>query len=734
MTSIFFAGSPASRPMTAPRPSTSLFRPGDNCCAVARAGRLSFLVDGAAYFEAFMRAAERAERAITILAWDFDSGTVLNPGAERPVTLGEFLDSLARRRRRLQIRVLDWDYPLVFGTDRELSPLYGLSWRPHRRVDFRYDDTHPLAGSQHQKIVIIDDKFALIGGLDLACKRWDTPEHKPDDPRRTSGGKPYPPFHDLMVALDGEAAVALAEVVRQRWLNATGKAIPPVTTAGDPWPPALKADVTRVDVGIARTMPANNGSRGVREVERLYLDMIARARRRIYIENQYFTSDSVGKALAARLAEPDGPEIVLVTRLLSHGWLEEMTMHVLRTRLIRELRAADRHGRFHVYYPHLEGLAEGTCIDIHSKMMAVDEEWLRIGSANISNRSMGLDSECDIVIEANGEARVAEVVTGFRDRLLAEHLEVPAAAVSRHIEAAGSIHGAIEALGSSGRSLRPLEKLKDWPEAMVAAVGFTDPEKPVALDMLLEQFTPDIELRRHIPMWKGALAIAALAIALLLVWRFTPLADIVTAESVTSWAEDFGTRWWAPVALVLAYTPASLVMFPRPLLTLAAAVAFGPVLGFSYAIAGVLLAALATYLLGRTLRRETVRRIAGERLNRVSHVMRTHGLPAMVALRLVPVAPFAVVNVVAGAIRIKLWHFILGTFLGMLPGALAASFYGDQLKDALGDSTRINYWIAGGVLVALAGIGWGVRRWFKSIEASGGDQAAGSRPSQTAER
>src|SRR5213075_1758262 len=118
-------------------------------------------------------------------------------------------------------------------------------------------------------------------------------------------------------------------------------------------------------------------------------------------------------------------EIVVVTRLLSHGWLEEMTMHVLRTRLVRRLREADAHGRFHAYYPHVEGLAEKTCVDLHSKVMIVDDEWLRVGSSNISNRSMGVDTECDVVVEARGDETVRAQIRATRDRLVAEHAGVP---------------------------------------------------------------------------------------------------------------------------------------------------------------------------------------------------------------------------------------------------------------------------------------------------------------------
>jgi phospholipase D1/2 len=703
--------------MSEPRSENSLFKVGDNCSAVARAGRVALLVDAASYFEAFMRAAERAERSIVVLAWDFDSRTPLRVGADdERVALGEFLNGLVRRSRRLQVRVLDWDYPMVFGVDREFPPLYGLSWSPHRRVHLRYDDTHPLAGSHHQKLVVIDDRLAFVGGLDLTARRWDTTGHRPDDPRRTVNGKPYPPFHDVMIAVDGEAAAALADIARKRWRHATGEDIAPVERAGDPWPESLRADLVDADAGIACTAPAMKGEQGVRDVERLYLDMIARAQRTIYIENQYFTAHKIGEALAARLAEPDGPEIVVVTRLLSHGWLEEMTMQVLRTRLIQALREVDRYGRFHVYFPDIDGLAEGTCIDVHSKLMVVDDEWLRVGSANLSNRSMGLDTECDVVIEAGGQARLHKAVRAFRDGLLAEHTGARVEDVARELERAGGLAAAIAKLATGSRRLRPLDDLKEWPEAVVEAIEVADPEQPVSLDRLIEEFTPEeaVRERRHFGRKAGLAALVLVGLAL--AWRYTPLAQVATPDTVLGWAEDFAGRWWALPVIAASYTPASVVMFPRPLITLASVVALGPWWGFALAIGGNMLAAALAYLAGRRFGRDTVRRLAGERLNRICNAMRRRGLLAMTALRLVPIAPFVVESVVAGAIRIRFRDFALGTLIGMLPGSLATTVFGSQIEAALRDPGTINWWLVGAVLIVFGTGILAVRRWFVRLE------------------
>lgn len=714
-----------------------LFAVGRNCCSVARAERAALLVDGEEYFRNFMLAAEQANHMIAILAWDFNSNARLHFDGDRqrpPPRLGDFLNWLVRRRRRLHIYVLDWDYPLIFGTDREFRPVYGFGWRPRHRVHLAYDNTHPVTASHHQKIVVIDNALAFIGGLDLTVRRWDTCAHLVQDNRRRVGDKPYPPFHDLMMAVDGEAAHALDSIVRSRWLAATGRPLPPLPppgTAAAPWPSGLAADFNKVDVALARTLPEVPDHPGVTEVEKLYLDMIAAARQCIYIENQYFTAYRIGEALAARLAEPDGPEIVVVVRQFSHGWLEEYTMHVLRARLVQRLRAADRHGRFHVYYPYVDGLAENTCIDLHSKLMIMDDEILRIGSSNLSNRSMGMDSECDAAIEALGEARIAATIRGFRNRLVAEHLDVAPAMVEEAHCRHGSLHAAIDALaGGRSRSLRRLEQLPDWPEPVLELASIGDPGRPVSLERLIDDFSPEQLMAAEADedeaappsragprafMRKNALrllAVVTVVAALTALWRYTPLAGWVDANRVTAWAHEFADRPWAPLAILLAYTPACVVMFPRPLITLAAVVAFGPRLGFVYALSGILLAALFSYLAGLRMPHHTVRNVAGPRLLRLAEALRRRSLVSVTALRLVPLAPFVVEGLVAAAIGIPLLPFMLGTLFGMLPGTLATTIFGGQIEAAIEDPSRVNYSVLVAVVLVLAALSLVVRRWL----------------------
>jgi phospholipase D1/2 len=711
---------------------SSLFDAGRNCWRVESASRAAFIVDADAYFKAFVAAARQAQSSILITGWDFHSRTRLlcaeDGGAD--LELGEFLNDLARRRRELQIHVLIWDYPMVFGLDREWAPLYRLGWKPHRRLHFRYDNTHPVGGSLHQKIVVIDDRVAFSGGIDLTCRRWDTCDHAPEHPQRVVRGASYPPFHDLTMAVEGDAARALGDLVRERWRKATRRPIPPpakgrrllrfVRGAGaatpSRWPASLAANVANVQVAISRTEPPVSGSNGVREVEALYLDMIAAARKSIYIENQYFTADRIGEALAARLREENGPEVIVVLRELSHGWLEEVTMQTLRSRLIEKLRAADVYNRLRVFFPFIAGLKDGTCIDVHSKMMVIDDEVVRIGSANLANRSMGLDMECDLTIEASGREDVRAAIRGLRSELLAEHLGVEPQQVQDAVGESGALARIIETLQREDRTLKLLAPPAQPSEVVLNVISVADPEKPVALADLVQLFNADVEGGAQPsaggPAWGNIAAIVLVLIGLTALWKWTPLAAFLDGNQITGWARRVGEQWWAPPAMVLAFTPAAYTMFPRPLLTLFAVVAFGPLLGFVYAMLGIELAAWTTFVLGRKLNRTAVRRVAGAKLSAILDVLRRRGLLAITALRLVPLAPFAVEGVVAGAVRVKLWHFMVGTAIGMLPGTLTSTVFGDQLRVWLTDPSRINYWLIALALFVLGSATWIVRRWL----------------------
>jgi uncharacterized membrane protein YdjX (TVP38/TMEM64 family) len=214
------------------------------------------------------------------------------------------------------------------------------------------------------------------------------------------------------------------------------------------------------------------------------------------------------------------------------------------------------------------------------------------------------------------------------------------------------------------------------------------------------------------PAW-GKLALIAVAIALVAAaWRFTPLAEIVTAENILDVTRAVRERWWAPPVLIAAYTPAAFVLLPRPLLTLVSVMTFGVLLGLTYSTTGVLIAALVTYYAGRYLPRKTVHHLAGDALEPAGKLLREHGVLAVFGANMLPTPPFAVQNMVAGAVRIPLWKYMLGTFLALLPGMLAWTVFGKQIRNALEDTSQVSYWVIGAAAVLLVAFTLLARRFL----------------------
>jgi phospholipase D1/2 len=505
--------------------------------------------------------------------------------------------------------------------------------------------------------------------------------------------------------VDGPAAAALGELACERWRRATDRAphVVPGDSTPDPWPESVRPDLTGVEVAIARTEPNYAGRQAVHEVRQLYCDAIAAARRWIYIENQYFTSKAVGEALAARLAERDGPEIVVVTRRHGGGWLEQNTMEVLRSRLVRQLLDSERSGRLKFYCPE-DARLEGECIDLHSKLMIVDDRLLRIGSANLANRSMGLDTECDLAIEADS-AEIAHSIGALRARLLGEHLGVAPELVAREIERHGSLVTAVEALRGNHRSLEPLDAgVASDLEALVPEAAVIDPERPVDPEALVQELVPsDAQPRAGTRIAVLAAVLAGIAV-LAAAWRWGPLAQWLDRETLERAADAIRGSRAAPLWTIGAYVAASLVGMPITLLIIVTAVVFGPVAAFAYALGGSLLGAALGFMLGQALGRRVVRDLAGARLNELSRRLGRRGLLAVVAVRILPVAPFTVVNLVAGASHIRLRDFLVGTVIGMTPGILAISVFSDRLVAALHERSPMAI-ITLAIVVAIIGIG-----------------------------
>jgi phospholipase D1/2 len=679
---------PAEAAVDAARRFAPMLVPGRNCWRIERAARLAFLVDGEEYFGAVRAALANARRSIFILGWDIDSRMHLVPDGAHdglPEPLGEFLNAIVASRPDLHGYVLSWDFAMLYAMEREWLPIYKLDWRTHRRLSFRLDDRHPVGASHHQKVIVIDDALAFVSGYDLTRCRWDTSAHRCNDARRVDHRRePYPPFHDVGVVVGGDCARALGELARERWQRATGHGAIPAADAhdDDPWPENVAVAATDVDVAIARTEPAFDGRPGVAEIRALHLDAIAAAKRHIIAENQYFTSRTIADAFSDRLEEDDGPEIAVVSPFTQSGWLEMSTMGVLRARIHRALRAADHHARYRLYCPTLPWLDHRNgCLNVHSKVLIVDDTLLMLGSANLSERSLGIDTECNLAIEARGEPRLRDLIAGLRNRLLAEHLGCAPDDVAGALVREGGLHRAIAALGhEDARSLMAVEARFDPAlDALVPDRDVFDPEQPIDPDRIVADLALQGGERsgtgvRLIGIAVGVATLAAMALA----WRFTPLSEWLALGRLVDFAIALREQPWAPIAVLLAFVGAGLVAFPLIVLVAVTAMVFGPLVGPLYTLVGATLSAALTFAIGRKLGRETVRRLAGQRVNDLSRRLARRGLITIAFVRMLPIAPFSIVNVVAGASHIRWSDFLLGTLIGLIPGVVTMTFFIDR--------------------------------------------------------
>ncbi|SFG73848.1 phospholipase D1/2 [Palleronia marisminoris] len=464
----------------------AVLRPGATCWRVAPANRAALIVDAADYFVHLRTALTRAERTAYLIGWDFDLRIDMVPGQSDedgnapdgwPNRLGDFLKALVDRRPELRLHILKWDAAMLAQIATQAWETLSLKLASER-IHFALDSHHPVGACHHQKIVVIDDYLAFCGGIDVTTGRWDTRDHAPGDERRADpDGSLHQPWHDVTTALEGPVAGALGDLARKRWYAATGDELP-VPKAGNPpsWPDDLEPDFRNVEIGISRTEPRYHGTELVNEIEELYLAAIRAARRTIYVESQYLAAGSLCEAMEARLAEPDGPEIVIVNPQSAQSFLEDEAMHSVRSRMIERLREADARGgggRFSIVHPVN---AEGTPIYVHAKVFVVDDRFLKIGSSNIDNRSMGFDTECDVAIEAASDAE-RTLIRNFTLSLLSEHLGSDPDAVRAAWDEHGSLARAIEALRTSeGRSLHPIEAQPLDPlERMLADSRIFDP-------------------------------------------------------------------------------------------------------------------------------------------------------------------------------------------------------------------------------------------------------------------
>jgi phosphatidylserine/phosphatidylglycerophosphate/cardiolipin synthase-like enzyme/uncharacterized membrane protein YdjX (TVP38/TMEM64 family) len=679
-------------------------RPGRDCWRVESAERATVLVDAEAYFCALRAALLKAEHSINIVGWDIDRRMPFPGCAEDvarletlssadgheiaadgyPLRLGDFLAELVKRKPQLWIRILLWDFSLLYAAGRELRPAMALAlrWKTPRRLDLCLDDAIPMGSSHHQKLIVIDDAVAFCGGMDLSCGRWDSCGHAAQDSRRRLlDGAPYSPVHDVQVMVDGPAARCIGEYVRSRWARAAyeklGRGVE--RAPAQVWPEAVKPDFRNVSVALARTEPGFAGAPAVTEVERLFIRMIRDAKRSIYIENQYLTLDLVADSLTRALKNNPDLEAVIVSSNSYPSWVEDAAMIPGRHRFMQRITESGVGDRVLFLAPSNGATERAAEIKVHAKVMVVDDRYLRIGSANICRRSMGTDTEFDLtILGEDGESRAG--IVAIRNQLMAEHCGVEPDDVAAAIDATGSLRGAIHQLnGRNTRRLEPIAQV-DHPEAVPEALAaIADPEKPIDPTLSLATLAGDGSKKRtRKGPWVWLALVTLILVGLAALWTLTPLSAMAQVEN---WERMLAAIRgpWEVLAVLVVFVISGLVAFPVVVLIAGTTAVFGVWPGMLYAGLGAMASALVTYSVGWTLGQRRLRHYFGPRVNRIKQSFEGRGIVTVTAIRLIPAAPYTLVNLAAGALKIPPLEYAVGTALGLAPGILVMSLLGSTI-------------------------------------------------------
>jgi phosphatidylserine/phosphatidylglycerophosphate/cardiolipin synthase-like enzyme/uncharacterized membrane protein YdjX (TVP38/TMEM64 family) len=718
---------------------------------LAHAQRLAPLVDGIEYFRALRESLIRARRRVILIGWDLHSEIDLLRGREAeeaierdgyPVRLADLLERIVSENDSLRVSILIWEGSPLFAFERQHLPRMKRPWASQSRIDLVWDRDTPPLGSQHQKLVVIDDRLAYVGGLDLTQSRWDDHAHRPADRRRRKPGliPSYgPPYHDIMLAVDGEAARVLGDWSRERWARATGEDLDGSRRAaedddedGDPWPPQLEPMLRNRPVALALTQPDFDGRPEKRQVEQTFLAQIAEARRFVFIENQYFSCEKICSALCDRLREPGGPEIVLILPWGCPGTVQSMSLDTQRDALLDRLREADVEGRLGVYWPTLAGGEEEkvheNAVYVHAKTLVIDDTLMRIGSANLANRSMGLDTELDASVWIDEDDDAArEAIAAYRQRLLAYLLDVELERVAATERREESLLAMIETLREGDRSLHPFDHRASTFQGLALPIELADPDRPLdAAEVLraIDLVEAGIGLRQKVARWRQTFVaglrhhrrtvIAGSVLTVFAVaWTCTPIRERIDLDLLRSTLDSIRSSPFGDLGVLAAFWLAAAVGVPVTLLIAAVAAGLGAKTAVAISLIGVAGSASVGFSIGRRIPGGQRARRVGSRLGRIAARLENRSVLALAILRNIPIAPYALVNVACGATQISWPGFLGGTLLGMAPGIVLASVFGQALGEWLAEPSLTGVLRAGAALAVMIGAALLADRWLR---------------------
>ena len=365
---------------------------------------LEVLVDGAAAFPRIAQALAEAQSHVHMTGWYFSPDFAL----ERTDRLTVLRNLLAELAERVDVRVLVWagaPLPLFRPSRRDVRKMREQLTR-HTKIRCALDANERPLHCHHEKTIVIDDRVAFVGGIDLTSEAGD----RYDSSQHIARGSPG--WHDACALITGPAVQDVADHFCLRWQEVTGTQLP----APPPCPPTGE-----VELQIVRTVPEKiyrrlpHGDFGILES---YQRALRQAQRLIYLENQFLWSPEIAAVLADKLRRPPHPDfrLLLVLPAKPNSGSDD-TRGVLG-----ELIEADgENGRLLActLYARAGNLADP--IYVHAKIGIIDDRWLTIGSANLNEHSLFNDTEMNLVTHD------AQLSQQTRLRLWAEHLELPEA-------------------------------------------------------------------------------------------------------------------------------------------------------------------------------------------------------------------------------------------------------------------------------------------------------------------
>ncbi|QWV94946.1 phospholipase [Geomonas oryzisoli] len=488
----------------------NILKAGTNCMGIYGVEETGVLVDAEDYYRAFYHTALAARSYLLLAGWQFDSEVRLLRGDEEHGSVGDtrflqFLERLCQANPQLSIYILAWDFSAVFSLEREWFQDIIFNWTTNKRMHFRFDSVHATGATHHQKFVIADGSVAYLGGMDICSSRWDDRRHLKENPDRVDvDGTRYGSYHDIQTYHTGEVVTVLLDLFRQRWRDSGGGelrlkqagSLTPSLSAGAFPLPANRVALCRT---VARTPLTDQ--REVHEIRHLFVDAIMAAQNLIYLENQYFSSQVVFWSLVARMSMADRPPLQIIMMLPDRLPLtEELFLGLPQMRMIRALQqVAQQTGHRLSVYSSAE-MDHGTrkMTFIHSKLLLVDDRFMTIGSANATNRSLGLDTELNVAWEAGlcgGEEEMIGAIRGLRASLLAEHAGLLGSGEDWRFEEVESLSRTLEHLADD-RDARLCRyqpdttfENSDLPDVLEPIQRVVDPEHPMGNEFIFESLT-----------------------------------------------------------------------------------------------------------------------------------------------------------------------------------------------------------------------------------------------------